>query len=259
MLDGARRRGADARRGRSRSARVASAAVMLMTEDAHVLELVSVGDARSAPAVTMTTGVGVNWSLLSLGSGMLVGLRINVSMLLGTVARVGRRAVRAAALRHHRAERSRKNDVLFWVMWPATGMMVAGGLTALVLRWRLLVKTFRNLSAASVDGDDFPLTLGRRRRRHRERRADRRAEGQPRARRLDDGRRDPAVAAADARRPARARRDQLGADQRAVEHDAGDLRRARARAHRATWSRAARPARSPSSPKRSCRTTRPAT
>ena len=26
----------------------------------------------------------------------------------------------------------RRNDVLFWVMWPATGMMVAGGLTALV-------------------------------------------------------------------------------------------------------------------------------
>jgi uncharacterized oligopeptide transporter (OPT) family protein len=32
----------------------------------------------------MTTGVGINWSLLSLGSGMLVGLRINASMLLGT-------------------------------------------------------------------------------------------------------------------------------------------------------------------------------
>ena len=40
-----------------------------------------------------------------------------------------------------------RNDVLFWVMWPATGMMVAGGLAALVLRWNLLVKTFRNLSA----------------------------------------------------------------------------------------------------------------
>ncbi len=34
----------------------------------------------------MATGVGVNWSLLSLGSGMLVGMRINVSMFIGTVA-----------------------------------------------------------------------------------------------------------------------------------------------------------------------------
>ena len=53
---------------------------MLMTEDARVLNwfpsVTLVGT-----AVTMTTGVGVNWSLLSLGSGMLVGMRINVSML----------------------------------------------------------------------------------------------------------------------------------------------------------------------------------
>jgi uncharacterized oligopeptide transporter (OPT) family protein len=51
-----------------------------------------------------------------------------------------------------------KNDVLLWVMWPATGMLVAGGLAALVLRWRILVKTFRNLASANVGGDEFPMT-----------------------------------------------------------------------------------------------------
>ena len=108
-------------------------------------------------------------------------------------------------------------------------MLVAGGLTALVLRWDVLVRTFNNLSAGRSADDEFPLrwvvigvaisapsrwcvvqkvSLGHRR--------------------LDHPRRDRALAAADARRPARARRDQLGADQRAVEHDAGHLRRARA-------------------------------
>jgi len=42
-------------------------------------------------------------------------------------------------------------------MWPATGMMVAGGLAALVMRWRVLAKTFKNLSSASLGSDEFPL------------------------------------------------------------------------------------------------------
>ncbi len=160
-------------------------------------------------AVTMTTGVGVNWSLLSLGSGMLVGLRINASMLLGAV--LAWIVAPYALLRYGVIGAGfNSNDVLFWVMWPATGMMVAGGLTALVLRWTILVKTFRNLSTAKVDAEEFPLTWVDRRRGRHERGADRRPEGQPRTRRLDDGRRDPAVAAADARRPARARAKPTG-------------------------------------------------
>src|ERR1051325_4181765 len=41
---------------------------------------------------------------------------------------------------------------------------------------------------------------------------------------LDDARRHPAVAPAHARRPARLRRNELGSDQRDVEHDAGGVR-----------------------------------
>ena len=33
-------------------------------------------------------------------------------------------------------------DVLKWVMWPATGLMVAGGVTALVLKWKVIARTF---------------------------------------------------------------------------------------------------------------------
>ncbi len=132
-----------------------SAAVMLMTEDAYVL--------RWFPSVTligtatmMAAGVGVNWSLLSIGSGMLVGFRINASMLLGTVVAW---VVGPYALLHYRVLVSgfNRNDVLFWMMWPATGMMVAGGLTALVLHWNVLMKTFRQLRTAQVGGDEFPL------------------------------------------------------------------------------------------------------
>jgi uncharacterized oligopeptide transporter (OPT) family protein len=45
-----------------------------------------------------------------------------------------------------------------WVMWPATGLMVAGGLAALALKWRVIAKTFRGLTAKDVDaGGDFPI------------------------------------------------------------------------------------------------------
>ena len=154
VLDG---RGVEARR----AARVlalgalASAALMLMTEDAYVLawfpSVLPLGT-----AVMRTTRVGINWSLLSLGSGMLVGMRINASMMLGMLASW---IVAPYALLHYGvlAEGFRKNDVLFWVMWPATGMLVAGGLAALVLRWKILIKTFKNLSSTRVGSHDFPM------------------------------------------------------------------------------------------------------
>lgn len=137
---------------------IASAAVMAMTQDAHLLNWFP-SVMLLGTAVTMTTGVGLNWSLLSVGSGMLVGVRINASMLLGTVLGW---IIAPYALLHYGvlAPTFNRNDVLFWVMWPATGMMVAGGLTALALRWSTLVKTFRNLSTASLDAaaGDFPLS-----------------------------------------------------------------------------------------------------
>jgi uncharacterized oligopeptide transporter (OPT) family protein len=155
VLDG---RGAEARRAAAvlAAGAVVSAALMLMTEDALVLRWFP-SVMLLGTAVTMATGVGVNWSFLALGSGMLVGLRINASMLLGTLIAwiVGPYAL----LRYGVIDPGfNRNDVLFWMMWPATGLMIAGGLTALALRWQILVKTFRNLSSAKVDTEEFPLS-----------------------------------------------------------------------------------------------------
>jgi uncharacterized oligopeptide transporter (OPT) family protein len=43
------------------------------------------------------------------------------------------------------------------VMWPATGFLVAGGLTALGLKWRVLAKTFSSFRSGSVNSEDFPM------------------------------------------------------------------------------------------------------
>ncbi len=101
-------------------------------------------------------GVGVSYSLLSIGSGMLVGFRVNASMLLGGI--LAWVVAPYFLVKYGIVEiNPSKKHVLYWVMWPATGMLVAGGLTALGLRWRLLVTTFTSLRSAKIDGSEFPI------------------------------------------------------------------------------------------------------
>jgi uncharacterized oligopeptide transporter (OPT) family protein len=100
-------------------------------------------------------GMGVSWSLLSLGAGMLVGFRVNASMLAGAI--LSWFVAPPLLLERGIISDLVRREVLLWVMWPATGMLIAGGLTALALRWRLLVKTFRNLSGAEIEAGDFPM------------------------------------------------------------------------------------------------------
>ncbi len=122
--------------------------------------------------VLANLGVGAQYSLLSIGSGMIVGLRINLSMLLGGVFAwivVPYFLISNGVALHHVdvggaakmvfTDTPTRNEVLFWVMWPATGMMVVGGLTALALRWRILVETFRSLRSAKLASTEFPLSV----------------------------------------------------------------------------------------------------
>jgi OPT family oligopeptide transporter len=127
---------------------VASAFLMSLTTDSRLIKLFP-STLALGTLVTMKMGVGIEWSLLAVGSGILVGLRINLSMLLGTILSwvIAPYALVAAGLLKEGPEGLTKNNVLFWVMWPATGMLVAGGLTALLLRWRVLARTFTNLGA----------------------------------------------------------------------------------------------------------------
>jgi putative OPT family oligopeptide transporter len=109
------------------------------------------GDKFDTEKLNIGTEVGV----LSIGAGLLVGVRITVSMAIGMVLSwlvappmlFTRGIVPAMTFK----------EVLRWTMWPATGLMVAGGLTALVLKWKLIVKTFRNLRAASITAEEFPM------------------------------------------------------------------------------------------------------
>lgn len=102
-------------------------------------------------ALRMGTEVGV----LSLGAGMLVGLRVTLSMALGMV--MAWVIAPPVLVSNGWVARQAFPDVLRWVMWPATGLMVAGGLTALVLKWNVIARTFKKLSAKDVGSDEIPL------------------------------------------------------------------------------------------------------
>jgi putative OPT family oligopeptide transporter len=101
-------------------------------------------------------GLGFGVSLLSIGSGIIIGMRISASMLIGGIVAwvlmppwLVERGLLAAE--------GRRVDVLLLVMWPSVGLLVAGGLCALLIRWRVLVATFRSLAAADVTSVDLPL------------------------------------------------------------------------------------------------------
>lgn len=99
--------------------------------------------------------VGTEISPLSFGSGLLVGLRITASMAIGMVIAwiilpgplADAKITTAADFK----------ETLRWVMWPATGLMVSGGLTALALNWKSIAATVKDLKKADTRGSDFPL------------------------------------------------------------------------------------------------------
>jgi uncharacterized oligopeptide transporter (OPT) family protein len=52
---------------------------------------------------------------------------------------------------------AKRVDILLTVMWPAVGMLVAAGIAGLLLRWRVLLKSFQGLTAARGQVYDLPL------------------------------------------------------------------------------------------------------
>ena len=99
--------------------------------------------------------LGSELGVLSFGAGMLIGLRVTLSMLLGSI--LAWVIAPGPLVAHGWAKAMTFAEVLKWVMWPATGLMVAGGITALVLNWKVIARTFKGLSAKDAEGTEFPM------------------------------------------------------------------------------------------------------
>lgn len=87
--------------------------------------------------------LGFEGSLIMIAAGAIMGIRVGVSLLLGAVIYYGvigpiliERGIVAAGYR----------GIVSWILWPATAMMLTGGLLAFALRWKTIVRAFSGLS-----------------------------------------------------------------------------------------------------------------
>jgi putative OPT family oligopeptide transporter len=150
MLDS---RGAEARA--SAFAMVGALVLSGLTFLATQLKWIAENIAVAVNAFSARVGLGFGVSLLNIGSGMIIGLRISASMFLGGI--IGWVLAPPWLLaRGLIAADARRVDILLVVMWPAVGMLIAGGIAGLLLRWNVLIKSFKGLAAGGTSGD-LPL------------------------------------------------------------------------------------------------------
>ena len=133
------------------SALVASGFLFLATQLAWIKDSIPV----IVNAFSARVGVGFGLSFLNIGSGIIIGLRISTSMLIGGI--IGWVIAPPWLLQHgYIAPEAKRVDILLTTMWSAVGMLIAGGITGLAVRWRVLVKSFRGLAAKGTS-QDLPL------------------------------------------------------------------------------------------------------
>lgn len=119
----------------------------------HLIPEIVVPTLFGLTAATLGAGVAVSW--LAIGSGIIVGFRIASGMVLGAILSwiIAPKWLLAEGI----ISAPTRAEVLRWVAWPATSMLICAGLTALALKWRTLARTFSTLSRGSVGSEEFPL------------------------------------------------------------------------------------------------------
>jgi len=133
---------------------VVSGLVFFATQAKWIIEVIIVRLNAWAGVV----GFGFAISLLNVGSGMIIGLRITASMFLGGfIAWVI--APDWLVAHGYISEHAKRTEILLVVMWPGIAVLIAGGITTLALRWRSLASTFRSLANSGASGGDMPLRL----------------------------------------------------------------------------------------------------
>jgi len=143
--------------------------------------------------------IGLEWSLLAFGTGLLVGTRVALSIGLGTLivwiagptilARDGVEIVNGGIAARDIAACDRligagsldagqtrfMNDrcgmlsdylagndfsiVLLWTMWPATALIIASGLTAVAMQWRSIGRMFRQIFARGTGTEQRDISF----------------------------------------------------------------------------------------------------
>ena len=105
-----------------------------------------------------TTSFGFEGSLIMVGMGALMGIRVGASLLLGAVVYFGVIGPELIERGIVKPEGYSRGGVNTWTLWPATALMVAASLTSFAVRWRTVLRAFSSM-ASIVQGRaaDDPL------------------------------------------------------------------------------------------------------
>ena len=87
--------------------------------------------------------IGIEGSLIMLAAGAIMGMRVAVSMLIGSIVCFG--IIGPILVQQGIAEPGYRG-IVSWVLWPATAMMVTSGLLSFALKWRTVLRAFGGLT-----------------------------------------------------------------------------------------------------------------
>ncbi len=87
--------------------------------------------------------IGAELSLIMIGAGAIIGIRVGVSLLVAAVACYG--ILGPWVLGHDPAWIDPNRYRQTWALWPGVGLLVTSGLTMFMLRWKTIVRAFASL------------------------------------------------------------------------------------------------------------------
>ena len=91
------------------------------------------------------TSMGFEGSLIMVGAGAIMGIRIGTSLLVGAIFYYG--IVGPELIDRGIVNGTGYEAIATWTLWPATALMVTSGLLAFALRWRTVLRAFQGLGA----------------------------------------------------------------------------------------------------------------
>ena len=102
--------------------------------------------------------IGIEGSLIMVAAGAIMGMRVAISMLVGSLICFG---IIGPILVEQEIVAPGYRGIVSWVLWPSTAMMVASGLLSFALKWRTVFRAFGGLSklvrgsvAGAIASDD---------------------------------------------------------------------------------------------------------
>ncbi len=91
------------------------------------------------------TSMGFEGSLIMVGAGALMGIRIGTSLLVGAILYYG--LMGPVLIDRGIVTGEGYAAITSWTLWPATAMMVTSGLLAFALRWRTVLRALQGMGA----------------------------------------------------------------------------------------------------------------